>query len=326
MSSSLAPRPTGRGASFSLAAVSRIAPGLRMDGFPLIHAPRKQRTLREPVCLTGFGYWSGRDVRLEFRPAAEHSGIVFVRTDLARRVRVPALVGNRFETPRRTTLKAQGATVEMTEHVLAALFGLQIDNCEIWVDQPELPGCDGSSQPFVECLDRAGIVEQAADRSQLIVREITRVGDDETWIEARPAPRPELALRYRLDYGLGNAIGRQTVQLALTPATFRVELAPCRTFMLKPEADWLLSQGLGKRATLKDLLIFDADGPIDNELRFRDECARHKMLDLVGDLALAGCDLVGSFAAHRSGHRLNAELVRVLLKECERIEHRRRSA
>jgi UDP-3-O-acyl-N-acetylglucosamine deacetylase len=96
--------------------------------------------------------------------------------------------------------------------------------------------------------------------------------------------------------------------------------------MLKSEADWLLEQGLGKRATLKDLLVFDAEGPIDNELRFRDECVRHKMLDLVGDLALAGCDLVGHFSAHRSGHRLNAELVRVLLKECERIEHRRRSA
>jgi UDP-3-O-[3-hydroxymyristoyl] N-acetylglucosamine deacetylase len=297
-----------------------------MNGLPLIDAQRKQRTIREPVGLSGFGYWSGRDVRVEFHPAAEHSGIVFVRTDLARRIRIPALISNRFETPRRTTLKAQGATVEMTEHVLAALFGSSIDNCEVWVDQPELPGCDGSSQPFVECLDRAGIVEQEARRSQLVVREITRVGDEESWIEARPAPRNELTLRYRLDYGLGNAIGRQTLQLPITAQSFREELAPCRTFMLKPEADWLLEQGLGKRATLKDLLIFDANGPIDNELRFRDECVRHKMLDLVGDLALAGCDLVGHFAAHRSGHRLNAELVRALLKECERIEQRRRSA
>ena len=99
-------------------------------------------------------------MQFEFRPAAEHSGIVFVRSDLAKRVRIPALVANRIETPRRTTLKAEGATVEMIEHVLAALFGLGIDNCEVWVDQAELPGCDGSSQPFVECLDRAGIVEQ----------------------------------------------------------------------------------------------------------------------------------------------------------------------
>jgi UDP-3-O-acyl N-acetylglucosamine deacetylase len=291
-----------------------------------MYAPRKQRTIREPVSLSGFGYWSGRDVKVEFRPAAEHSGVVFVRTDLARRPRVPALVAYRFETPRRTTLKAEGATVEMTEHVLAALFGLGIDNCEVWVDQPELPGCDGSSGPFVECLDRAGIVEQNTVQSQLIVREVTRVGNEESWIEARPATRGELSMRYRLDYGIGSSIGRQTLNLSLTPAAFRDELAPCRTFMLKSEADWLLAQGLGKRATLKDLLIFGDDGPIENELRFRDECVRHKMLDLVGDLALAGCDLVGHFSAHRSGHRLNAELVSVLLKECERIEHRRRSA
>ncbi len=297
-----------------------------MNGPSLMSAPRKQRTIRSPVSLTGFGYWSGRDVTVEFRPAAEHSGIVFVRTDLARRVRIPALIGNRFETPRRTTLKAEGATVEMTEHVLAALFGLRIDNCEVWVDQPELPGFDGSSRPFVECLDRVGAVEQDAERPQLIVREVTRVGNEESWIEARPSPRSELSLRYRLDYGLGNAIGRQTLELPIAPPTFREELAPCRTFMLKSEADWLLAQGLGKRATPQDLLVFDADGPIENELRFRDECVRHKMLDFVGDLALAGCDLVGQFSAHRSGHRLNAELVRVLLKECERIERRRRSA
>jgi UDP-3-O-acyl N-acetylglucosamine deacetylase len=293
-----------------------------------MYATRKQRTIANSVSLTGFGYWSGRDVRVEFRPAPEFSGVTFVRTDLAKRVQIPATVANRFETPRRTTLRAGGATVEMTEHVLAALAGLQIDNCEVWVDQPELPGCDGSSQPFVEALDQAGVVEQNAMRGQLIIREVTRVGDENSWIEARPAPRPrgELTLRYRLDYGPNNAIGKQTLQLDLSPQTFRTELAPCRTFMLKSEADWLLEQGLGSRATLKDLLVFGDDGPIDNELRFRDECARHKMLDLVGDLALAGCDLIGHIAAHRSGHRLNAELVGVLLKEGERIEYRRRSA
>ena len=105
----------------------------------------------------------------------------------------------------------------------------------------------------------------------------------------------------------------------------RRELAPSRTFMLKEEADWLLSRGLGKRATCQNLLVFDQDGPIDNELRFRDECARHKILDLVGDLALSGCDLVGHVVAHRSGHRLNAELVRALLNE-EKIEDWRMSA
>jgi UDP-3-O-[3-hydroxymyristoyl] N-acetylglucosamine deacetylase len=300
------------------------APYLAYGRSPVVQTPRKQRTIGEPAALEGFGYWSGKDVRVEFRPAPEHSGIVFVRGDLIRRVRIPVSVAHRIEVPRRTTLVAGGAQVEMVEHLLAALYGLQIDNCEVWIDQPELPGCDGSSQPFVECLDRAGTVVQNAWRNQLFVGRTIRVGNNDSWIEARPAtPGSGLSARYRLDYGLGNGIGRQTYQVHVMPETFRAELAPCRTFMLKSEADWLLAQGLGGRATLRDLLVFDDHGPIDNELRFADECVRHKVLDMVGDLALSGCDLIGNFVAHRSGHKLNAELVHVLLQEGERFEWRR---
>jgi UDP-3-O-acyl-N-acetylglucosamine deacetylase len=126
-----------------------------------------------------------------------------------------------------------------------------------------------------------------------------------------------MSVKFHLDYGADNAIGRQTLTLAVTPESFRRELSPARTFMLKSEADWLLAQGLGKRATLQDLLVFDSQGPIDNELRYRDECVRHKTLDLIGDLSLAQCDFVGHFIAYRSGHRLNADLVRALVVEAE---------
>ena len=135
-----------------------------------------------------------------------------------------------------------------------------------------------------------------------------------------------MSLKFRLDYGSGNAIGRQTLQLTITPESFRRELAPCRTFVLEEEAQWLVARGLGTRATYQNLLVFDKDGPMENELRYRDECVRHKALDLVGDLALAGCDLAGHVIAHRSGHRLNAELVRALLSEEKITEVRRRSA
>lgn len=261
------------------------------------------------------GYWSGRDVRIEFRPAPADTGIVFVRSDLDGCPRIPATVDHRFETPRRTTLRHGEASVEMVEHIMAALSGLRIDNCELWVDQPEMPGCDGSSLPFVEALRPAGTVEQNAPRRQLVVRRTIRVGDAKSWIEAQPCASGKLVLRYELDYGSGSSIGRQSLEISLSPRHFHLNLAPSRTFLLESEAEAIKSQGLGSRATCKDLLVFGPTGPIDNQLRFPDECVRHKMIDMMGDLALAGCDLVGRFVAYRSGHRLNAELVQAVIEQ-----------
>ena len=252
-------------------------------------------------------------MRLEFRPAPPDRGIVFVRADLDPPHEVPARVENRFDMPRRTSLTAGAVTVEMIEHVMAALAGLQIDNCEVWVDGAEIPGCDGSSLPFVTALDAAGFVEQAAVRPRLVVDHWLRVGDDRCWVEARPAATDSLLLDCRIDYGPSGPIGRQAYALELTPDSFRTALAPARTFLLAQEAVWLRSQGLGARVTAHELLVFGPQGPIDNTLRFADECVRHKTLDLVGDLALAGCDLVGQFTVYCGGHRLNAELVRTLL-------------
>jgi UDP-3-O-[3-hydroxymyristoyl] N-acetylglucosamine deacetylase len=281
----------------------------------LTTALRHQRTLALPCTVTGFGYWSGRDVTVELRPAPPHSGIAFVRRDLDPPRRIAADVARRIEVPRRTTLVANGAQVEMVEHVLAALYGLAIDNCEVWVDSSELPGLDGSCQPLVEALVAAGTVEQPARRRRLIVTDVTRVGDDECWVEARPIRGNVLAIKYRLDYGSNSPIGRQTIELKISPQVFRTELASARTFVLAEEAEWLKQRGLGQRVTNQDLLIFGPEGPLDNELRMEDECVRHKALDLVGDLALLGCDLVGHVVAQKSGHRLNAELVKALLHE-----------
>ena len=280
-----------------------------------MEATRNQRTIAAPAALQGVGYWSGRDVRVEFRPAPADTGIVFVRADLDGCPRIPATVEHRVETPRRTVLRRNGAGVEMIEHIMAALAGLQIDNCELWVDQPEMPGCDGSCLPFVEVLRAAGVVEQAVARRRQVIRRVIRLGNEESWIEARPCSSNKMVLRYELDYGSGNPIGRQSLEISLSPRHFHINLAPSRTFVLESEAAAIKAQGLGRRATFKDLLVFGPRGPIDNELRFPDECVRHKMVDMVGDLALAGCDLVGRFVAYRSGHRLNAELVRAIVAE-----------
>jgi UDP-3-O-acyl N-acetylglucosamine deacetylase len=291
-----------------------------------MNTPRFQQTIANVAHVEGFGYWGGKDVRVEFRPAPPNTGIVFVRCDLEHPVRIPALVEHRIEIPRRTTLGVGGASVEMVEHVLAALAGLQIDNCEVWVNRAEMPGCDGSAEPFVAALLTSDIVAQDWPVRQLIVTDVTRVGGEDSWVEARPSPHGGLSVKYRLDYGTGNIIGKQTIEQRISPATFRTELAPARTFLLQHEAEWLRSRGLGSRVTANDVLVFGDSGPLDNELRFEDECVRHKALDLIGDLALTGCQLVGQIFAYRSGHRLNAELARVLLAEGRRIEPRRRSA
>jgi len=296
------------------------------DWPPLTISFRQQRTISRPARVQGFGYWNGRDVTVEFRPAPENTGIVFVRSDLRPSQRIAALVHNRIEIPLRTTLQSDDATVEMVEHIMAALAGLRIDNCEVWVNSPEMPGCDGSALPFVVALESAGIEEQPALRERILVDRAVRVGDDHCWLEARPSSADEFRIECRIDYGPSGPIGRQWLSVKVTPNTFRSDLAAARTYILKDEAEWLRSQGLGTRVTYQDLLVFDSQGPIDNTLRFTDECVRHKALDLVGDLALSGCDFAGHFVAHCGGHRLNAELVMALLAETRAASSLRQTA
>ena len=253
--------------------------------------------------------------------------MVFVRADLPKPQRIAATVAQRVETPRRTTLRAGGASVEMVEHIMAALAGLRIDNCEVHVDTVEMPGCDGSSQPFVEALSAAGTVDAKCRARRRRRARGDAAGDIDSWIEARPRRGPGMSIKFRIDYGSGNAIGRQTLTHADHARLVSPRVGPQPHVHAQERGRLADRPGLGHAGPrCKDLLIFDGDGPIDNELRFRDECVRHKALDLVGDLALAGCDLVGHFVAHRSGHRLNAELVRVLLQEGDMLVAHRRSA
>ena len=279
---------------------------------------RQQQTVAECATVQGFGYWSGQDVRIEFRPAPANAGVTFVREDLNNFHRIPATAYNRDDVPRRTNIARYGVSVEMVEHVLAALNAHNIDNCEIWTNAAEMPGCDGSSIAFVEAIASVGVVQQHLKRPCLHIRHSVRVGDKECWVEAHPHPNPEqcgLNIRYSLDYGTESVIGQQNYEMSLAPDIFDSELATARTFVLESEANYLRSQGLGLRVSTSDLIVFGPNGPIDNQLRFGNECVRHKTLDVIGDLALAGCDIAGNIVAHKSGHFLNAELVKSLLIE-----------
>jgi UDP-3-O-acyl N-acetylglucosamine deacetylase len=276
---------------------------------------RRQRTLARPASVTGFGYFSGREVQVEFWPAAENCGITFVRHDIGPTARIPAQVDLRVDAPRRTNLERDGVRVEMVEHVLAALAGLRVDNCEVWVDAPEMPCCDGSALAFVEAIDAAGVVEQRCPVRQIVIGQTIRVGQGDCWIEAQPPRSAGLSISFELDYGPQSAIGRQTYAIDLTPQSFRRELSSCRTFITQDVAQAMLAEGRGQRVTTQHLLIFGPHGPIENTLRFRDECVRHKVLDVVGDLALTGCEIIGHVVGYRCGHQLHAELARRLLEQ-----------
>lgn len=274
--------------------------------------------------MSGFGFWSGLDTSIEFRPAEANTGLVFVRTDLPKQPRIGATISNRITGPRRTTLVENRIAVEMVEHVLAALAGLQIDNCELHVSGAEMPGLDGSSQPFVNALQLVDRVEQRALRPILEVTEPVRVESGDAWIEAKPAEQPTLRLNYQLNYPGVPTIGSQSFSIELNRLnrlhetnrqTFAEQLAPARTFLLATEAAQLQHQGLGDRVSYRDVLVFGDQGPIQNRLRFPDECARHKTLDMIGDFALAGHDLIGNFTAVKSGHLLNAQMVSALLQQ-----------
>ncbi len=280
----------------------------------MITASRPQRTIARGVRVRGISFLGGQDVELHFRPAETHSGVTFVRADLPDRPAVPARVEHVIPRQRRTTIQRGPAIVEMVEHVMAALAGLRLDNCRVEIDGPETPGCDGSSRDFTDALVEAGVVEQDATRDVLVIDRPVTVREGGAILTAHPGDPDRLVLSYNLDYGARTPIGRQSLFVDVTPESFRSELSASRTFLLEAEAKMLREAGIGSRTTEGDLLIFGPDGVIGNELRYRDECVRHKILDLLGDLSLMGVDLAGHVVAHRSGHTLNAELARKLLR------------
>ncbi len=273
---------------------------------------RRQRTIARPAGVTGNGFLTGAEISLRFLPADDDFGIAFQRVDLAGTAPIPASLDFVVPRQRRTAISRQGATVEMVEHVMAALAGLQIDNCLVQLDGPEPPGCDGSSIDFVRALLDAGIVDQASPRQLLVIAQDAKVlGErDDSEIVATPVSRRTMVITFELDYGSRSPIRPQLLTVEFSPELFVTNLAYARTFVLEAEAQALRQQGYGTKVTEKDLLIFGPQGVIGNSLRAVDECVRHKILDCIGDFALLGCDVHGHFRAYRSGHALNHAICR----------------
>lgn len=276
-------------------------------------AARNQRTIRKETTTEGVGFLTGADVKLRFLPAPENHGVVFQRVDLPAKPSIPATHEFLVPRQRRTGISGNGATIELVEHVMSALAGLQVDNCLIEINAPETPGFDGSCKAVVDALLIADVEEQSASKTQLRVPKPLHVtAEDGSMIDAKPFGRDGQTITYVLDYGPNSPIPAQSYTVNVTPESFVNEICFARTFILDSEIASLKALGYGPRTTAKDLLVFTADGVLDNELKAADECARHKILDCIGDFALTGCDVQGYFNAWRTGHQTNHELMRQL--------------
>ncbi|MSR43999.1 MAG: UDP-3-O-[3-hydroxymyristoyl] N-acetylglucosamine deacetylase [Phycisphaerales bacterium] len=277
---------------------------------------RQQHTIGSSTIVRGKGLLLGVDAELEFCPAPAGAGIVFERIDLDPPVTIPGLITNAVSRPRRTTLRVGDATIETVEHCLSAIVGLGIDNLTIRLRGPEIPAGDGSALPFLEPLMLAGRVAQDAKQQIHRITEPIVIEEDDALIAALPSDEPGFRVTYELDYSNVSApIGRQNRHFNLSRDDYATEIAPARTFSLRSEAESLWAAGLCRHLTPRDALVIGEDGPIENAFRFPDECVRHKVLDVIGDLALCGVRLQGKIVAQRSGHELNRRLARRLFDQ-----------
>lgn len=271
-----------------------------------------RRTIAQPVSLEGVGLHLGERCRLTFRPAAAGAGILFRRVDLPGEPVTPARVEHAVLSERHTQLGEGTQALHTVEHVLAAVAGLELDDLAIEMDAPEPPILDGSARPFLDALAAAGIAEQAGTVQVLTVARPVAMALGEARYEVLPAPT--LSLKVSIDFP-HPLIGRQTCDLPITPDTFARELAPARTFGFLHEVEALRAKGLIRGASTENAVVLDETGLVDATLRWPDEFARHKAMDCVGDLALAGARLRARIIADRPSHRGTVTLVRELVNQ-----------
>ena len=264
----------------------------------------KQTTLARAVQYTDIGLHSGQPVSLELKPAPADTGIVFIRADLADKPAVRANAGQVTSTLRATTLETGEAKVFTVEHLLAALYVLGVDNCLVEMSAAEAPVGDGSALPFVRLIEQAGVVELAAPRTALVVGATVEVADNGRSIKVLPYDGLKVTFTSTNPHP---KLGVQHAEYVITAETFVREIAPARTIGFMHEVEALKAKGLGLGGNLDNTLVYDDETNL-NPLRFPDELVRHKILDVLGDIALLGVPLRGHIVAVQSGHALNTAL------------------
>ena len=297
----------------------------------------KQKTIQNEISLEGVGLHTGKQVKLTFKPAVENSGFTFVRTDLEGEPSIEAHANYVTDTQRGTNLEKNGVIINTSEHVLAAIVGCDLDNITIEIDSPEPPILDGSSKFFVEALEKSGIIDQGADREIYEVKDIISFKDEETGSEIMIMPSDKYEITSIIDFGT-KILGTQNATLN-NISDFKEEIAAARTFSFLHEIEMLLENNLIKggdlnnaivyvdrelskesmkrlsKAFKKDTITVKPNGILDNlTLHWANEAARHKLLDVIGDLALVGTKIRGKIIATKPGHKINTQFAKKLMK------------
>lgn len=276
-----------------------------------------QQTLQNSISITDIGLHSGQDISMTLRPAPAGHGIVFVRTDVTDKNNIiPARWDHVVDTQLCTVIgNDAGVVVGTVEHLMAALRGCGIDNVVVELDGSEVPAMDGSSDPFVKLIEKAGTAAQAMPRRAIKVLKEIRVEEDGKWASLKPANTSTFGGAISFDHP---DIGEQAMEIQLVNGNFKHDLANCRTFGFLHEVEYMRSNGLALGGSLDNAIVLDKNGVMnEGGLRRSDEFIRHKLLDAVGDIYLAGGQIIGAYDSEKPGHALNNKLLRALFADAE---------
>jgi len=270
----------------------------------------QRKTINTTVSITGIGLHSGIYTTVELRPVPAGSGVTFVRADLDG-LRIPALQASTTALDHATTVGKDDVQVGTVEHLLAAIMACGITDIDLHIDGPEVPIIDGSALPFMHLIDAAGVRELDAEIPVLRLREPIEIVEGEKSI--RIVPSKNLVIRYKIDFN-HPAIGRESFHFDFGHDSFLKKIAPARTFGFMRDVEKLRAAGLARGGSVENAVVLDDRGVVNGPLRFKDEFVRHKILDLVGDLALVGRPIAGEITAYRAGHALHSKFVARILE------------
>lgn len=272
----------------------------------------KQRTLMNEVGCTGIGLHTGEKVKINLRPAPANSGIKFIRTDLKGRPEVEVRFDNVFDTTLATTIGTNGCKVSTIEHLMAAFFGLGIDNAVVELDGPEVPIMDGSAAPFVFLIKSGDVREQKSPKQFIVIKKPFKVDDGNRSVCIYPSKK--LKITYMIDFQ-HPLLRNQEYELTFSGRDFVREISTARTFGFMKDVETLKKNGFARGGSLDNAVVID-DFRIINEdgLRFDDEFVRHKILDFIGDISIVGSPIIGHFVIKKSGHFLNQHMLRKLME------------